>query len=359
MSIEFTIIIATCGHPDRLFRVLRHLDEAIRIAGRRHRVIVADNSLGHALAGPVARAAATLSLEVRHVGTTPFNKCAALNAGIAAADTEWLAFTDDDTLPDVRWLLEAGRFAASGVCRVFGGWIRPCYAEDLVRGGESVSREDAKFAKEERERGDIMSRKALPGWLVPGRSGRIPLISGAVVQYEPMTSSGLLGPQDPIPLGANIFIRRGVFGDHGGYDEALWVACGRAALGADDGEFGIRLKARGERIGFCREAIMHHPVYAARCTFLSHIRSAFRYGWRDPFVFFDPQRPVMEWYRLRLLAGSLMSATGRLLTLDCGAAATDFLDVVKLCGSMAGRGSQSYRKWERRGNENRQDAPYA
>lgn len=314
MPIPFTIIIATCGRPERLATVLGCIAEAIRVSGAKHRVIVVDNGLAYSAAEPVAAIAAKMAFPMTCLTSSPLNKCQALNVGIAAAETEWLAFTDDDTLPDAHWLLEAGAFVERGVCRVFGGLVLP------QRDG-----------------------RPLPTWLVPGRSGRIPLLSGAVVRYEPLSASGLLGAQDPIPLGANVFIRRDVFAEHGGYDAELWTLCGKAALGVDDGEFGVRLLRAGEPIGYCHEAVVVHPVYDARCSLGSHVKSAYYYGWRDPLVFFEASRPWLELFRLRQIAGSISHALGNAWHHDPGAAAADLLDAVKVIGTILCRFSPAYK----------------
>lgn len=318
MPIPFTIIIATCGRPERLAAVLERMAEAVQVSGADHRVIVVDNGLTHSAAEPVAALAAKMPFPLRYLTSTPLNKCRALNVGIAAAETEWLAFTDDDTLPDSRWLLEAGAFAEREHCRVFGALVVP-----------------------------EQTGCALPAWLVPGRSGRIPLLSGAMVRYAPLPASGILGKHDPIPLGANVFVRRDVFKDHGGYNDVLWTVCGKAALGVDDGEFGVRLLREGEPIGYCREAVVVHPVYPARCTLWSHVKSAFYYGWRDPLVFFDVTRPLIELFRLRQAVVSAGYAVGNAWCRDYGAAAADLLDAVKVVGTVTCRWSSSYRRWAR------------
>jgi GT2 family glycosyltransferase len=312
----FSIIIATCGRPERLAVNLQAVGKAIQVSGLAHHVIVVDNAPDFDARKTVAECAAQASFPVRYLQSSPRNKSAALNVGIAAADTEWLAFTDDDTLPDPDWLVQGALFAQRGDCRVFGGRVQPA-APDVPP----------------------------PAWLTPGRSGRIPLLGGAFVRYTPMTSSGLLGPSDPIPFGANVFVRRDMFRDHGGYDERLWVLCGKAALGVDDGEFGVRLKNAGEPIGYCHEALVVHPVHAERYSIWSHIKIGYYYGWRDPLVFFDAKRPVFELFRIRQLLGLGGRTVGDLIRREPAAAVSDVVDMARFVGCIAGRWSASYRKW--------------
>ncbi len=71
-------------------------------------------------------------------------------------------------------------------------------------------------------------------------------MGGAYVGYEPRPASGLLDARSMVPLGANFFAMRRLFAEHGGYDEQLWDRCGKAALGVEDAEMGMRIRARGE-----------------------------------------------------------------------------------------------------------------
>jgi len=304
-----SVIVATCDRPARLGQALRHIVAAAAAVGGAP-IVVADNGLEPAAAAAEAAGAGA----IRYLRTAPRNKPRALNAAIAAAETDWLAFTDDDTLPDAEWLKAGQAFAARGLCRVFGGRI---------------------------EAGP--PPEALPAWMRPDAQGEYPG-HGVFVRYRPLRESGLLRPQDPVPYGANFFARREVFREHGGYDERLWACCGRAALGAEDGELGQRLRRRGEPIGYCRETLVVHPVHAERCRWGAQLRLAFYYGWRDPLVEFDPHRPLLEGYRLRQLG----RWTARALWRRCrGAEAAAFADALKAAraaGALLCRGSRAYRR---------------
>ena len=311
---NFSIIIATCGRPERLTKTLGLLAESIRVSGAEHRIIVVDNHPHYISESVVNDFAASWVGHVRYLKTAPRDKSRALNEGIQAADTEWLAFTDDDTLPDAGWLKNAADFAEHSGFRVFAGQI---ISDD--------------------------HEARLPVWLKPGKSGRVPVIGGAIVQYDPMPVSGALRGSDPVPYGANVFVRKDVFATYGGYDEALWALCGKAALGVEDGEFGVRLKNAGEPIGYCREAMVVHPVHYDRCRFGNQLRLAFHYGWRDPLVFFDSTRPWLERYRIRLMLQ--YAGTGLLSYLrgDPAAAAADLILCARCLGIIVVRFSPAYR----------------
>jgi hypothetical protein len=107
---------------------------------------------------------------------------------------------------------------------------------------------------------------------------------GIFVRYAPLTQSGVLGATTQVPLGANLFVRKDVFDQYGGYNEALWEFLGSKALGVDDGEFGIRLQKAGERFGYCQEAVVVHPCYAEKYAFRRRVRNVYAYGWRNPIL---------------------------------------------------------------------------
>jgi hypothetical protein len=125
----------------------------------------------------------------------------------------------------------------------------------------------------------------------------------------------------------------------------LWDLCGRAAVGVEDGEFGVRLQSRGERIGYCRESVVIHPPHAERFSVRSHLRVGYRYGWRDPFVFFCQDRPVFERHNLRIVVESLLSMTGALARRDSPAVVADAVEIAMAVGRMRGRISRAYRRW--------------
>ena len=316
-EMNFTVIIATCGRPEELAVTLNAIARPAGVSGLPDRVIVADNAPDYSAAEAVRAFAATTPVAVTYLKTPPFDKTKALNAAIATAATDWLAFTDDDTLPDPAWLAEAGRFATVSGYRVFGGRIQP---------------------------GPI--RQPLPVWMQAGRSGRLPP-DCLFVRYQPMPASGALTGDMPVPYGANVFVRKQVFAEQGGYDEALWALCGRHAIGVEDAEFGLRLRQRGEAIGYCHEALVVHPVHHARGTFRTHIRRSYDYGWREPLVFFDPARPWLAPYQARIILTRLWGMVSDAFRGDRAGAMDHLMMGMRCAGGMACRWSSAYRQRRR------------
>lgn len=314
-SIIFSVVIATCNRPDRLPATLEAVGRAIAADGGRHRLIVADNGSARSAKDVVDAFARKSAFAVDYLPCPPLHRSKAMNAGLRAARTDWIAFTDDDTLPEAGWLKNAATFASTMPCRIFGGRIVP--------GAPG---------------------KPLPRWLTPGRLGRA---SGHVifVRYEPRAQSGILSDAEPVPFGANFFVRKDLFEQYGGFDERLWELCGRAALGGDDTEFELRVQKAGESIGYCHEAAMAHPVHHERCNVRDQVRLAYYYGWRDPMVFFRDGQPVLEAYEVRRLVMLFARTPADLLRGDPAAAMDDLLKLSRGVGSIVCRLSPAYREW--------------
>ncbi len=312
----FTLIIATCGRPERLRRSLDCIRRAINVSGAVHRVVVADNDPEYSGGRTVGQFAEEVSFPISCLKTPPCDKSRALNAGIRAADTEWLAFTDDDTLADENWLKVAEAFCDSRPYRVFGGRVTP-------------------GAPQQR----------LPRWLTSGRSGRIPGI-GVFVGYDPLPDSGLLPRWGTAPFGANLFVRREVYEEHGPYDADVWDLCrryGKWPLGVEDSEFGYRLHHVNEPIGYCREAVVVHPVNYERGRLRTHFWRAYCDGWRQPLIFAAESPRRIEPYRLRLIAGHLAGGLADGFRRDPAGAVDHLVEAVRVMGTLAGRLSGAYR----------------
>lgn len=319
----FTVIIATAGRPERLAVCLSRVRDATARAGNGHRVIVVDNDPAYSAGECVRQAVAGGWTDLVYLRSAPRNKALALNEGIRAARTDWLAFTDDDTLPEAAWLENAGTFIQQNGGRVFGGRILAGQPE-----------------------------RPLPYWLRPGRSGLVPQI-GVVVEYDPMPASGLMGAAGAAPFGANVFVKREIFENLGGYDEPLWDLCrARWPLGSEDSEFGYRLRTAGEPIGYCREAVVIHPVNHDRCSLGLHFTCAYDEGWRRPLIFYQADRPLFQPYLARMAAVHAFRAAGALVRADVACALFHLVEAVRLCGIQAGRWSKAYRmcsKWRKNG----------
>jgi GT2 family glycosyltransferase len=310
----FTVIIATCGRPDRLQRVLACIGDAIDRSGEAHCLVVADNHPQYTAEELVAHFSAGCGFDVTYLKTKPFHKSRALNEAIRVAETDWLAFTDDDTLPAAGWLEQGARFARGASFRVFGGRI---------------------------ERGEV--EEPVPR-LARWREGDPTPGGGVYVYYHPMAKSGALGAAHHVPFGANTFVHRSVYEEYGGYDERLWDLCGANALGIDDGELGVRIKCAGEPIGYCAEALVVHPVYRDKYPIRKRVRNVYAFGWRESIVFPEEYRtPAWRYLAVRVVR-QLLLAIGRAVRLRAAPAFAALLEAVRTYGVVRGRSSAAYER---------------
>ena len=123
-----SVVVPTWRRPAMLTRCLAALVRQT-LAPQRYEIVVCDDGPDEAtrtLVERVADAHRARALQVRYVPVTATQGPAgARNAGWRAARGETIAFTDDDTIPDARWL-EAGLAAmADGACAASGAIVVP------------------------------------------------------------------------------------------------------------------------------------------------------------------------------------------------------------------------------------------
>jgi GT2 family glycosyltransferase len=210
-----SVVIPTCHRAEILARCLERLAPGRQegmTQGQSYEVIVSD-------AGVREQAAALLGgrfpwvrwAEARGCGPGP-NR----NVGAKSARGEWLAFTDDDCLPEPRWLAcLAARAAAGDVDVIEGAILSPTLPDH-------------------------------PLWTAP------------------VNTSGNAG------WTANLCVRRALFEKLGGFDPDLVET-------AEDMEFHFRSRRAGARWVFVREAAVEHPP--RRMTWAQMWRETLRFRW--------------------------------------------------------------------------------
>jgi glycosyltransferase involved in cell wall biosynthesis len=185
-------------------------------------------------------------------------KSFALNRGISEARGEILAFMDDDVTVEPTWLnnltdaLRNDKWAGVGG-RIVLEWPEPV-PEWFATEGPFV-------------------RHAFPGF------------------DQGQDTKDLVGP----PLGTNMAFRKEVFKKHGGFRTDLGPNPGNEIRG-EDTEFGRRVIAAGERLGYEPSAVVHHPVPGDRIDKHFLLKWRYDYGRGDAREF--AVQPVRVFFRI-------------------------------------------------------------
>src|SRR4051794_22427638 len=199
-----SVVIPTYRRPDLLARCLTAVT-AQDVDRAEYEVIVADDAADDATRRQVEAVAAAARPAVRYVAVTgAHGPAAARNRGWHAARGDVIAFTDDDTIPDL-------------------GWLRAGLAA-IAAGADAAA----------------------------GRTG-VPL-PPVPPDYE-RNESGL-GQSEFIT--ANCFVRRDALKTLGGFDERFTAAW------REDSDLQFALIERGARVAAAPAAVVVHPVRPAR-----------------------------------------------------------------------------------------------
>jgi succinoglycan biosynthesis protein ExoM len=218
MNPRISICIATYRRPQRLQLVLEDLLAQTLPA---QQITVVDNDAqGSAREVAEAFARANPQLPLAYEIQPARNIALTRNRTVALADGDWLAFIDDDERAPAGWLellmSEAQRLGADGLL----GPVVPQVPDSA------------------------------PAWI---RAGRF---------YDfPRMSTGTEVPDNQLRFG-NIILRGSlVRAEPGPFDVRY------ALMTGEDADLLLRLRARGARILWCNEALVHEPVEANRLSF--------------------------------------------------------------------------------------------
>lgn len=222
---RFTVIVPTFDRPEPLAACVRALRAVERPGGTLEIVIVNDG--GRPPSAEVVRSAAgETGLEIHVVEQRNAGPASARNAGAAAARGEWLAFTDDDCLPDPGWLA-----AFDTVLRA---------VPDALVGGRTVNAlPDSVFADASQSLVDFAA-----SYFDGGTTGRF------------FTSN-------------NLAVARDSFLAAGGFDTRFAICAG------EDREFSDRWSAQGRPSVAAPDALVRH---AHRLSLRGFVRQHFTYG---------------------------------------------------------------------------------
>ena len=232
-----SVLICTYNRAALLEQTLTALDGAAKPDGCEIEVVVVDNNSSDDTASVVQRAAASGSFPVRYVREGRQGKSFALNTGLAVAQGDIIALTDDDVLPQADWLVRmVANFRAGDVVFVFG--------------------------------------KVLPRWEVPPPPEMLTLrardIWGplALVDYgdETIRYEAASFGRKRLPVGANLAIRRDAIDRVGGWRTDLGKV-DNTLIAGEDHELCVRLYRAGLYAGIYDPTVaVRHLVPASRLT---------------------------------------------------------------------------------------------
>jgi glucosyl-dolichyl phosphate glucuronosyltransferase len=189
-------------------------------------LLVVDNNSTDDTAATVRRFTKRLGPSVRYIFEGRQGRSAALNAGIAQASGDVVAFTDDDVILDPEWLAQLCRAFDDPSVSAVGGRILPLWNHPQ------------------------------PKWLeMDGQQAVVNFDFGDKAQEIQIA-----------PMGANSAFRKEIFSKYGLFRLDLGVRGSKHTITCDDTEFGGRLMAAREKIVYWPTAVIHHPVEPHRTT---------------------------------------------------------------------------------------------
>jgi glycosyltransferase involved in cell wall biosynthesis len=274
---NLSVILCTYNRAAILAETLRSLESVRQPRGLTWELVLVDNNSRDDTRQIVEVATRRGVLPCRYVFEARQGKAHALNTGVARAQAEVLAFTDDDVIFDPRWLEAVWRPFGDPACLGIGGQILPVWSH------------------------------LKPAWY--SETGPYELMP-AIARY----TWGLeTKPVVQAPWGANMAYRRAAFIQCGGFDPRFGPEGDIRRLGVDI-QFGRRVLAGGARVLYVPDAIVHHWVDPARLRKQYFQAFYFQYGRMEVRMYPVPATAV-RWFGIpryllrRLLVDAMRWAT--------------------------------------------------
>jgi glycosyltransferase involved in cell wall biosynthesis len=235
-----SVIVCTHNRRESLKNTLYSLAQLRVPADGLWELIIVDNNSNDDTAEIVKDFAASARFCVRYILETNQGLSHARNAGVKAARSEIVAFTDDDVTVESHWLIKLQEAFEQFGCVGVGGRIVPLWSGPK------------------------------PLWL--RLSGPDCLRCGAIVSFD----YGEKARECTTLFGANMAFKTVVFQRHGLFRTDLGKR-GSDEMTGEDTEFCMRLSGAGAKLVYAPEAVVYHPVPKTRLKrhFQSHY---FNYG---------------------------------------------------------------------------------
>jgi glycosyltransferase involved in cell wall biosynthesis len=226
MATDISVILPTYNRASSLETTLQSFAALTVPANLSWELLVIDNNSTDRTREVIEDFVSKTTFPVRYLWEGTQGRSAALNSGIAAAEGDIIAFTDDDVILDAHWLSSLKRTFSRCDCaavagRVIASWNHP-----------------------------------KPDWLE--MTGQF-----AVVNFD---LGAELKQINVPPLGANSAFRKEIFEKYGLFRLDLGVRGCQHTITCDDTDFGDRLIRAGEKIIYDPEVVIYHPVDPKRTT---------------------------------------------------------------------------------------------
>jgi glucosyl-dolichyl phosphate glucuronosyltransferase len=222
---DLSVILCTYNRAESLRKTLETFWRLVVPPDLNWELLLVDNNSRDHTREVIHGFAQASQFTVNYVFAKAQGRSNALNAGIAAAKGDILAFTDDDVLLHPDWLANMTKTFQDLDCAAVAGRIIPLWDHPK------------------------------PSWLEMEEQQ-------VVVHFEFGEETK---PLNRPPMGANSAFRRNMFLKYGLFRQDLGVSSSQR-ITCEDTEFGFRLLRAGEKIVYCANAIIFHPVDPSRIT---------------------------------------------------------------------------------------------
>lgn len=223
---DISVVLATYNRAVSLRATLESFSSLALPAQLRWELLVVDNNSTDSTRQVIEKFREKVPFPVRYIFEPKQGKSAALNTGVSEAKGKIIAFTDDDVVLDRHWL--------SNLKKTFDDFDCSAVAGKVV----------------------AQWNHGRPDWLeIEGQF--------AIVHFD--LGNELKQIRVP-PLGANSAFRREIFRRYGLFRLDLGLNGSKHTITCEDTEFAERLIRGGEKILYCPDAIVLHPVDPARTT---------------------------------------------------------------------------------------------
>jgi glucosyl-dolichyl phosphate glucuronosyltransferase len=223
---KITVILCTFNRSQSLAKALDSVVSSVLPSSVAWEVLVVDNNSNDQTREVVEERITRHPGRLRYLFEPKPGKSNALNAGIRSAQSDILAFIDDDVIVEPTWLQNLTTSLASDNWVGSGGRILPQWTSKP------------------------------PDWLpVEDRYGLAPL---AMFDLGPEA-----GSLNEAPFGTNMAFRKSAFEKFGGFRTDLGPRPG-SEIRNEDTEFGQRLLNAGERLRYEPSAVVYHSVSEER-----------------------------------------------------------------------------------------------